>query len=76
MTGQKNNKKNLLARWQGSGEATGHKKNAARQRKIKNLHEEATGQEKVLRDKKEKGVARQEKGQVTDLRSVKKVLRD
>jgi hypothetical protein len=37
MTGQK--KKRLLARWQGSGEATGHK-NAARQKK------------KVQRDKK------------------------
>jgi hypothetical protein len=47
-------KKKLLARWQGSGEATGHK-NAARQKK---------------------SAARQKKGQVTDLRPVKKMLRD
>jgi hypothetical protein len=44
-------------------------------REKKNLHEEATGQEKVLRDKRKRCSAT-EKVQVTDLRPVKKVLRD
>jgi hypothetical protein len=58
-------KKNLLARWQGSGEATGHKKKiAARQRKRCSATKKAgdrpaTGQ---------KGAARLKKLQVTDLR--------
>jgi hypothetical protein len=64
MTGQTRNKKKLLARWQGSGEATGHK-NVARQKK--KVQRDKKGQVTDLRPVK-KGVARLKKLQVTDLR--------
>jgi hypothetical protein len=72
LSAERQQKKNLRAR-----EVTGRRAAASRkkiflravtgQSKIKNLQEEGTGQEKVLREKKR---------QVTDLRPVKKVLRD
>jgi hypothetical protein len=50
MTGKKKFTGALVRQWRSDRT----QKNAARQRKIKNLHEEATGQEKVLRDKRKR----------------------
>ena len=62
MTGQK--KKRLLARWRGSGEATGHK-NVARQKKKGAARQKRAGDRPATG---QTGAARLKKLQVTDLR--------